>query len=89
MEEVEENKNIYLCVLEKHKKIEEIMKNKAIYKQTGRELPYPRVEWECCKCGFKLTLMQGYNPDWESDNYGKLLQPTGHCMKCKREIKVV
>jgi len=63
------------------------MANKVTYKQTENKLPYPRVEWKC-ECGFRLALMQGYNPDWNSDDYGKLVHPSGKCMKCNGEISV-
>ena len=55
------------------------------YTQTGVELAYPRVEWKC-ECGFRLCIIEGYNMNWESDNYGKLVYPKGKCMKCKCEI---
>ena len=63
------------------------MAKKVKYTQTNDEIPYPRVKWEC-ECGFILALMQGYNPDYKSDDYGKLVHPSGKCMKCKGEISV-
>ena len=60
---------------------------KTEYKETNKEIPYPRNEW-ICDCGFKYVLMVGFNPDWKSNDYGKTIIPSGKCMKCKKEIFV-
>ena len=64
------------------------MEKQVNYKQTGRKLPYPRVEWKCQECGFLLCICEGYNMDYRSNDYGKLVYPTGKCLKCKGEIAV-
>ena len=52
-------------------------------------IPYPRVQFES-ECGFKLTLTQGYNDNWKDyDNFGKPINPSGKCIKCKSEIEII
>lgn len=58
------------------------------YTLAEKQPPYPKTSW-VCDCGFQFALVQGYDPDWKSSNYGKLILPTGKCMKCKREIKAI
>ena len=50
--------------------------------------PYPRAEYKA-ECGFRLVTTQGFNPDWNSYDYGKKVHPEGDCMKCKTKIEVV
>jgi len=56
------------------------------YLQSEKELPFPRKLWICKECGFELALMQGYNPDFNSPDYGAIVTPKGKCLKCKKEI---
>jgi len=60
---------------------------KAEYKQTNNKVVYPRNEWKC-ECGFIFVLMEGFNPDWNSSEYGATVIPDGKCMKCKGMIFV-
>ena len=46
---------------------------------------FPRVNW-VSECGFKLTVVEGYNMDHKNDSYGKINPPSGKCLKCKEEI---
>lgn len=62
------------------------MEKQVNYKQTSRILPYPRVEWVCEECGFLLCICEGYNMDYRSNDYGKVVYPHGKCIKCKGEI---
>ena len=64
------------------------MSEQAIYRQSDKKLPYPRVLW-ICDCGYQLAIMGGYNPNWRSDDYGKIVLPTGICTKCGKPIKAI
>ena len=48
---------------------------------------YPRTSW-LCSCGYQMAIMQGYNPDYNHNDYGKKIIPSGVCQKCKKKIKV-
>ena len=57
----------------------------CIYTESEKVAPQPRTRWEA-GCGLDYVLMEGFNPDWNSNDYGKPLKPTGNCMKCKKPI---
>ena len=48
--------------------------------------PYPRVEYKS-DCGFILVKTEGYNSDFNSEDFGELIHPKGVCLKCKNRIK--
>ena len=58
------------------------------YIKTKKELPYSRTYYKS-KCGFQLMLVTGYNMDYKSNDYGKIIHPSGKCMLCKDEIEIV
>jgi len=62
--------------------------DKAIYRQSKTKYPYPLVKW-VCDCGYQQAIMAGYNLNFNSDDYGKLVIPTGTCTKCKKEIEAI
>ena len=45
-----------------------------------------RTVWKC-SCGFDYVLINGYIDNYESSDHGKMILPTGKCMKCKKNIK--
>lgn len=55
------------------------------YTLSANKAPYPRVVWDC-ECGLQYAKMDGYETDEFGNPGEKISIPSGHCMKCHREI---
>jgi len=70
--------------------------DKCLYKQSDKEIPYPRVLW-VAGCGYQYALMEGYLTEVSQNANGTssfsvrsstLTVPAGKCFGCGGEITI-